>query len=63
MRALNHTMKKTILGHGELYMVSFVFMIPRTDDYRRFGWANGMFGQMILDIEARMPHLLEDSYQ
>lgn len=28
-----------------------------------FGWANGMFGQMILDIEARMPHLLDDSYQ
>jgi len=29
----------------------------------RFGWANGMFGQMILDLERRVPHLLSDSYQ
>lgn len=36
---------------------------PWTDYNHRFGWANGMFGQMILDIEARMPHLLNDSYQ
>ena len=29
----------------------------------RFGWANGMFGQMILDLEVRFPYLLEESYQ
>ena len=29
----------------------------------RFGWANGMFGQMILDIEKRFPHLLLENYQ
>ena len=29
----------------------------------RFGWANGMFGQMILDIEKRFPHLLSEGYQ
>ena len=28
-----------------------------------FGWANGMFGQMILDVEKRFPDLLEESYQ
>ncbi|KAK3172673.1 hypothetical protein OEA41_005997 [Lepraria neglecta] len=28
-----------------------------------FGWANGMFGQMILNLEKQMPHLLEESYQ
>lgn len=29
----------------------------------RFGWANGMFGQMILDIDKRFPHLLSEGYQ
>lgn len=36
----------------------------QADDIKcRFGWANGMFGQMILDLEKRMPNLLADSYQ
>ena len=35
--------------------------ITKTSD--RFGWANGMFGQMILDIDKRFPHLLSESYQ
>lgn len=28
-----------------------------------FGWANGMFGQMILQLERERPALLGESYQ
>ena len=39
------------------------FVEIAADDYVRFSWANGLFGQMILDLDDRKPYLLQTNFQ
>ena len=68
MKVSMFTMRMTGRGNGKVYIYGSTFICLErpegaTDTIDRFGWANGMFGQMILDIETRFPSLLLESYQ
>ena len=67
MKASTSTSQATGPENGKkLPMLSFIPSLSKdwiTKMSDRFGWANGMFGQMILDIDKRFPHLLSEGYQ
>ncbi|KAL9127915.1 MAG: hypothetical protein Q9217_003301 [Psora testacea] len=57
---------RAILGSTDgLGLVHESINAHNANDWSRhwFGWANGMFGQLILELEAKWPELLEESYQ
>lgn len=54
------TLKKT---HAGTYFMHEAINVNNSDDYSRpwFGWANSLFGEMILDLVERKPELLRNT--
>lgn len=52
------TLKKT---HADTYFVHESINVDNPDDYTRpwFGWANSLFGELILNLHERKPHILQ----
>ena len=68
MKALIFITRTSGQGSGRLAIFGWLLFHPKllkrsANTQDRFGWANGMFGQKILDVEKKFPSLLLESYQ
>lgn len=59
----SHGLREILVRSGLVTILGSYTQVCELTIVHRFGWANGMFGQRILGLENRMPHLMDDSYQ
>jgi meiotically up-regulated gene 157 (Mug157) protein len=62
---IKHMLSQILSSTGSLGLIHESINVHSQSVWTRswFSWANGLFGQMLLDLKERKPHLLKTNFQ